>query len=199
MSDTRKGKRINFWFTSDQIKLLDDIKEKKGLKNAEAVREAMKQFALMEDIEYGDIDATEPNMRKIPKVSTATSLNTASSTGAHDTEPPQAAHDVFSQIVEWNQDRNIPQEFDLAKEAGHIAEELSELLRSTCEEEAIDAFADLIVFSVGAMWKLGYDPTEAMKETLKEINSRGGSFDSEIGKWVKKKSGREYKAQYSKA
>lgn len=44
---------------------------------------------------------------------------------------------TFDRIVAWNQDRNIPQEFNLSKEAGHIAEELSELLRASNDHEAV--------------------------------------------------------------
>ncbi len=111
----------------------------------------------------------------------------------------QKQEDTFEQIIQFNVERNIPKNFDLAKEAGHIAEELSEMLRSKDDHETVDALCDIMVFSVGALWKLGYEPTEAMNETLKEIQSRGGSWDTSMGKWVKQKTGKEYKADYSKA
>ena len=106
---------------------------------------------------------------------------------------------ILEQIVEWNIERKIPKEFDLAKEAGHIAEELSELLRSKDDSERVDAICDIMVFATGALWKLGYEPTEAMNETLKEINSRGGEWNVDTGKWQKVITGNEVKADYSKA
>jgi len=102
-------------------------------------------------------------------------------------------------IVKWNLTRCIPKEFNKSKEASHIAEELSELLRANSEEEICDALADIIVFSVGAMWKLGYNPKVVMDETLLEIEDREGQYDSSINKFVKKLKDVQYKADYTKA
>jgi len=65
----------------------------------------------------------------------------------------------------------------------------------------IDALCDVVVFAVGAMLKLGYDPEKALLETAKEINSREGSMvdgkfekdlsDNAQAKW--------YKADYHSA
>jgi len=104
-----------------------------------------------------------------------------------------------NQIVEWNKERCIPREFNMSKEAGHITEELSELLRANSEEEICDALADIIVFATGSIWKLGYNPDIVMEETLLEINDRGGYYDSTINKWKKVAKENTYKANYSKA
>ena len=44
------------------------------------------------------------------------------------------------------------------------------------EDEKVDAFGDIIVFAVGAILKLGYDPERVLLEIGKEINSREGSM-----------------------
>ena len=50
---------------------------------------------------------------------------------------------------------------------------------------------------------LGYDPCICMMETIKEISSRTGAWDENIGKWVKDTSdeakSKWYAADYSKA
>lgn len=40
--------------------------------------------------------------------------------------------------------------------------------------ERLDAYGDIIVFSIGAIAKLGYDPEKILVEIAKEINSRSG-------------------------
>ena len=40
----------------------------------------------------------------------------------------------------------------------------------------VDAYCDIIVFAIGALLKLGYDPEKALTETAKEINSRQGEM-----------------------
>ena len=105
---------------------------------------------------------------------------------------------MIDKIVKWNIDRGIPQEFDKAKEAGHIAEELSELLRSNTGSDDIDALCDIVVFAIGAMWKKGFNPEMCMQETIKEINDRGGYYDRKIGKWLKVEKPDRYKADYQR-
>jgi len=61
-------------------------------------------------------------------------------------------------------------------------------------EDMLDAYADVVVFSIGAIMKLGYDPKLVLKEVSKEINSRTGSMKD--GKFEKDSSG-EYKANFS--
>jgi len=105
---------------------------------------------------------------------------------------------MIERIIKWNIDRCIPQEFNKAKEAGHIAEELSEFLRGNTLSEDADALCDIIVFAVGAMWKRGIDPTKAIEETLKEIEDRGGYYDVKLGKWLKVEKEDRYRANYQK-
>jgi predicted HAD superfamily Cof-like phosphohydrolase len=62
------------------------------------------------------------------------------------------------------------------------------------EEAVVDAFADIIVFSVGAIMKLGYDPEKVMDEVLKEIESRKGKIVD--GKFVKDTSEKAKKQWY---
>ncbi len=44
------------------------------------------------------------------------------------------------------------------------------------DNEKADAYCDIIVFAVGALLKLGYNPKLALTEAGKEINSREGSM-----------------------
>lgn len=67
--------------------------------------------------------------------------------------------------------------------------------------DIVDAYCDVIVFAVGAIMKLGYDPEKALLETAKEINSRVGEMKD--GKFEKDLSPEAranwYKADYLKA
>lgn len=69
------------------------------------------------------------------------------------------------------------------------------------DDDIADAYCDVIVFAIGALMKLGYDPEIALGETAKEINSRVGEMVN--GKFEKDLSPEAqanwYKADYSKA
>lgn len=45
---------------------------------------------------------------------------------------------------------------------------------------------------------MGYNFIKCLEETIKEISSRSGEYDPDTKKWVKKITGNEYKADYSK-
>ena len=64
--------------------------------------------------------------------------------------------------------------------------------------EQCDAYADIIVFAIGAIMKLGYDPEKALIEVGKEINSRvgtmvDGKFEKDLSEGAK---ANWYKADY---
>ena len=44
------------------------------------------------------------------------------------------------------------------------------------DNERVDAYADVIVFAIGAILKLGFDPIKVLLEVGKEINSREGTM-----------------------
>jgi predicted HAD superfamily Cof-like phosphohydrolase len=44
------------------------------------------------------------------------------------------------------------------------------------EHDKVDAYCDIITFSVGALLKLGYDPEKAIAQCAIEINSRVGKM-----------------------
>lgn len=44
------------------------------------------------------------------------------------------------------------------------------------KEEKVDAYGDIIVFAIGALLKLGYNPTRVLEQVGLEINSRVGSM-----------------------
>ncbi len=133
-------------------------------------------------------------------------------------------------IIKFQADRDLhKREFDWSVEATNILEELLEaigindrnvallsvgdmqirirektqagLVIAPSKVEQVDAFADVCVFAIGAIMKLGYDPEKVLAEVGKEINSRIGSMKD--GKFVKDKSveakANWYKADFSDA
>ena len=65
--------------------------------------------------------------------------------------------------------------------------------------DMVDAYNDIIVFAVGSIMKLGYNPKLTLKEVSKEINSRigtmvDGKFEKDLSDEAKAK---WYKADYS--
>jgi hypothetical protein len=68
-------------------------------------------------------------------------------------------------------------------------------------EQVVDAAGDTVVFSIGLIRKMGYNPELAMQEVLKEIESRKGSIIG--GKFTKDKSPEAqalwYKANFKNA
>lgn len=64
--------------------------------------------------------------------------------------------------------------------------------------EQVDAYADICVFAIGAMLKLGYDPEKALIEVGKEINSRVGKIvDGKFEKDLSEEAvAKHYKADY---
>ena len=106
-------------------------------------------------------------------------------------------NNIFEQIIKWNKERKIPCNFGIKAEYSKLEEELIELKTADGDSDLqVDALCDLIVVATGGIWKLGYDPTLALEETLKEISSRSGSFNVETGKWEKVLTGEEYQANY---
>ena len=103
---------------------------------------------------------------------------------------------MLKNIISWNRHRKIPKVFDTEAEVKMLDEEVHELLLAKTDSDRVDALADLVVIAVGGMWKLGFDPEHVMYEVINEIDSRGGSFDTESGKWIKEITGQEYTARY---
>lgn len=104
-------------------------------------------------------------------------------------------------IVKFNEERNLTQ-FTLETELKMLLEEVTEFVEAAQINdlnEMIDALCDVIVVATGSIYKLGYDPTLALRETTKEILSRQGSINEETGKWEKNLNQDPdtlYKAQY---
>lgn len=115
---------------------------------------------------------------------------------------------IWNRIEAFNRQRNIPQNFNMWTEYENIKEELTELTEAKNEEETVDSLCDIVVFSVGAMWKLGYDPEKVMHETLLEIEDREQDQEQADlwkrfgakGKWMKSSTQVDcYKADYENA
>ncbi len=107
---------------------------------------------------------------------------------------------INERIKQFNTERGLLDAgFNKAREGGHIAEELSELLRSSNDSEIVDSICDIIVFASGALLKLGYDIDKSMNETLLEIEDRRGNINKVTGKWEKIPRKLCYKANYGNA
>ena len=108
---------------------------------------------------------------------------------------------MFKELKKFREDRHI--ENIQGNVIGNLLEELTEYSRANNVEEQIDALCDIVVFSINAIEAKGFDAEISMLETCKEINSRDGSFNKELNKWVKDKSPEAqekwYKADYKKA
>jgi len=134
----------------------------------------------------------------------------------------------IERIVQWNEERKLlenPTTFKKescfileelieglvgseSKEARRDAEEIVDIISNEAKkgkeittEDEIDALCDIVVFAVGAIRKLGYNPSIALDEVIKEIESRKGKIID--GKFIKDKSLEAqknwYKANFSKA
>lgn len=105
---------------------------------------------------------------------------------------------VFDDIIRFNQERGLNSFYHEA-EAKMLKEELQELINAESEHDTVDALCDLIVLSVGGLYKLGYSPVDALAETINEISSRKGVMNLDTGKWEKDPNqdpSTLYKAQY---
>ena len=75
----------------------------------------------------------------------------------------------------------------------------AEAFTTPIEVDTVDAFADIIVFAIGALMKMGYEPEAVLSETAKEINSRVGEMvEGKFEKDLSEEAQRNwYKADYT--
>lgn len=96
----------------------------------------------------------------------------------------------LDQIVQFNKDQNL-NVFNAFNEYDMLAKELQEFLEASQlpdEENQAEELADIIIIAVGAIHKLGYNPSQVLNEKIKVINSRKGELNGITGKWEKDKS-----------
>ena len=99
---------------------------------------------------------------------------------------------MFCNLWKWRKKKGLDLvQYDKAKQAANIAEELSELLLASNIEEEIDAFADIIIYSINAIEIAGYGARQVLDEVIKEIESRDGKIID--GKFYKESN--KYKAK----
>lgn len=105
---------------------------------------------------------------------------------------------VFNEVLDFNLKRRLLSKgYKETKELAMILSELVELLESDDFEAKVDGYADAIVFAIGAIAKLGYDPEGILYEVCTHINSEvGGNFDEEKQKYIK--GIRQYKTNFSR-
>lgn len=124
---------------------------------------------------------------------------------AHDNEHANIVEELFESlgfdVPKENRDKLLLRwmEFVSNSAIDNIAEK-GEEFKEMIADEVVDAYCDIVVFSIGAIMKLGYEPNSALAEAAKEINSRVGSMVN--GKFEKDLSDEAkanwYKADYSK-
>ena len=96
---------------------------------------------------------------------------------------------IFDRARAWAIDRHIAdQEPSRNAYIANIVEELgeyAEAMKEQDESESIDAIADIIVFSLTELTKMGYDSEKVMDEVLKVVESRVGKWDEVNNKFQK--------------
>ncbi len=111
---------------------------------------------------------------------------------------------AINRIVKWNQERGLDQKpFDLVQEVAFVYSEILELTGnrvpnhdqyaydfiskiqnpelSLSQEDIADGFGDIIVFSIGALHKLGYDPEQVLN-LIMDANEKKGTYINHLGK-----------------
>ena len=88
----------------------------------------------------------------------------------------------------------------LIDNAGKLFQNLDIEFKDISVEDEVDAYADIIVFCIGAILKLGFIPNRVLEEVSKEINSRtgamiNGKFEKDLSDEAKSK---WYKANYDR-
>lgn len=101
---------------------------------------------------------------------------------------------IIEELIEMNHGVSSEEAMDIAMK---ISNDIINTKYEPKEEEIVDAAADIIIYAVGLISKLGYDCNIVMDEVLKELLDREGELDKN-GKWVKYQK-KYYKANLSKA
>ncbi len=127
---------------------------------------------------------------------------------------------LIDNIINWNKERQLLKRgFNHQREVSFIVEELLEstgkyksvtardraekIAQDICRDvdtnprKVVDAWADIVIFAIGAIAKLGYDPHIVMDEVMKHINSRTGKMID--GKFVKDENVEVYQPDFDKA
>jgi phosphoribosyl-ATP pyrophosphohydrolase len=96
---------------------------------------------------------------------------------------------IFQRARTWAIDRRIAdQEPNRNAFIANIVEELgeyAEAMKQNDTEETVDAVADIMVFSLTELVKMGYDSEKVMDEVLKVVESRVGKWDEVNNKFQK--------------
>jgi len=99
---------------------------------------------------------------------------------------------IIEEIYQWNKERGLldrPNVYNQTLESSFIAEELSELLRTTDPVEMVDAHIDSVFFQIGALCKLLGSPEivhKAFNVVIEANKQKSNALDSE-GKIIKDK------------
>ena len=99
---------------------------------------------------------------------------------------------IVEELIE-SRDYNVPKE-NRNRLAAALGFFMSDLVNkdiairtdnTVTDEDKVDAYGDIIVFAIGAIMKLGYNPNEVLVEVGKEINSREGEMvDGKFEKYL---------------
>lgn len=110
--------------------------------------------------------------------------------------------DALVRIEKFNIERGMldgDNPFNLELAYTMLREELLEFSDAGNEGDVphmVEELNDLIIVAAGEILKLGFSPRLTLAEKLTEIESRTGAINPVTGKWQKKITGNEYKANY---
>jgi len=115
--------------------------------------------------------------------------------------PINEATNIIEELLEANgfkinkEQRNI-----LKTEYSNFTDDLITKLNlkytEPAKEDIVDAYFDIIVFAIGAIMKLGYEPECVLQEGIKHISSRTGKIVD--GKFQKDLNVKTYEPEYIK-
>ena len=80
----------------------------------------------------------------------------------------QKEPNLIKRVYQWNDERGLIKGYNPLLECSFIAEELSELMRTSDEVEIIDALIDITLFSMGGYCKLTGDAKKSLTHFLYE-------------------------------
>lgn len=130
-------------------------------------------------------------------------------------------NNVIDKIVLWNQKRGLDKRgFDLQKEVSYLYSEILELMgnnslnhdqlayehaqklfnqrnHNLTDDEIADGFGDIIIYCVGALLKLGYDPNRVL-EIINQANEAKSNNTNVLGKIVKPSNFQKPNLSYAK-
>jgi len=215
-----KPAAIFYMYNNDEMVIDNKLIKEKILKNKTS---GFYYLAMKKDDKFLGYTILPIDKDTVLNISTEAELTEVELTEAETLKQHHVTDDPIAGIERFQKDRLLDkQPFDFKTEVLNILEELVEMTGEESaaarriakdifknyfenklivdKEELVDCFADIQVFSIGSIMKLGYNPKCVLTEVGRVINSRVGRIID--GKFVKDKSpeavAKWYEANFSK-